>query len=166
MNGQTEIQIDAELKALADQALNERIAQIVDFSKDNPDHKVAKMNAGLGESDERWHCAGALEIAGFAWWTLHVQMDFAYPQVRLFNASGGPSWALTAGIGAIAGSFVVPAEKLTPGTYNFSVSQLSFKVGGIGFDLFDRNHKLLGTCYGVIAGAGGASLSGSGELSW
>lgn len=158
-------EIDANLRAGADRAMEETIKRLQTAAAENPDAPFAVANKGLSVDEERWHCAGALEVGGVVWWTLHMQMDFAPPHVRFFNAQGGPDWAVTVGIGAVAGSFVVPVEKLTPGEYNFKLGQLSFEVGGIGVDFFDLDHRFLGTCYGVIGGAGAASISGQGTMS-
>lgn len=157
--------IDPYLQKLAEEEYQEELALLREYARRHPDSESAKANSHvLGSGEDTWHCAGSIEMAGVAWWALSVQMLFPPPNVRVFSAAGGPSWAASAFVASIVGSFAVPPEELQRGRYRFSLGQATFKVGGLRFALYDMNRKFLGVCAGVAAGAGIASLTGEGNL--
>lgn len=147
---------------------NEReILRIRKHIADHPDDDFSKANQHLLGDGQSWHCFGTIEMTGFIWWAMSVQIVFTdFSHGFVFSASGGPDWAVAAFAGDVAGSFVVDPNTLVKGKYRFSLSGGGLEVGGVTFSMYDTNRKYLGQMYGVVAGGGGLSLSGTGSLTY
>jgi len=156
-----------KLTQQAQVAFRSEVARIRSFADLYPDHDFAKVNQHLLDDCDQvgsYHCVGLIELAGVVYWALSLQLDFAYPDVRIFAAKGGPTWSIAAFVGDVAGSFTVPADEIS-GRYRFNLNYGGFEVGAATVNFYEMDGRFVGSVYGVVGGAGVSVINDKGTFS-
>ena len=157
-----------QLKERALAAHQNKIKHIKAFAEMQPDNPVTAANRHvleLSDDDSSWNAAGLLSMSGFGWWALNLSADLSYPNVIIYNASGGPDWDIALFTSDVAGYFLVDPSTLH-GTYNFQLEAVAGGLGEVSLDLYQTNGTQIASFLGAVAGVSLSKLSGSGTLTY
>jgi hypothetical protein len=153
----------------AKQVLEDRQTRIRDFSKLQPDHPFAIANKQAIEASEQntWNATGLLSVTGVVWWALNLTLDLAYPNVIMFNATGGPDFDFAVFTADVTGSFVVDPSTLS-GEMQFSLQGEAVGTGEVSIDLYINNwNTWVGSFAGIVLGVSLIpSLNGEGTCTY
>lgn len=160
---------EENLERLKQRALvvhKEKLQRIKAFAAANPDHPFSIANrqlVAMKEEDDFWNAAGVLSMTGVGWWALNLSADLAYPNVVIFNATGGPDWTVAVFTSAVAGYFYVDPSKLS-GECNFHLQSVAGVLGEVSLDLFKSDGTQIATFLGAVVGVSLSTLSGTGTI--
>ncbi|MBP7705520.1 MAG: hypothetical protein KA105_09600 [Caulobacter sp.] len=157
-----------QLKARALAAHRDKIKRIKLFAQMQPDHPFTAANRGvleLDDDDSTWNGAGVLTMTGVVWWALNLTVDLAFPNVIMFNATGGPDWDVALFTSDVAGYFLVDPSTLG-GEASFQMQAVGVGVGEVSFDLYTTSGTQLASFAGAVAGVSASKLAGNGTLTY
>ncbi len=154
------------IEDVAKKAMEAEIGLIRMAAEKHPDHEAVKANQHvLKAGPKTWSCGGTMQLGGFVWWGLNVDIIFTdFKRGFMFTAKGGPDWAVTGVACAVTGSFVVDPKTLSSQKCRFTLKQGSVGEGYITLTLYKTDGTFLGSMSGLAEGLGFASLSGEGKL--
>lgn len=160
-----------KLEQLNERALlahRNKIKRIKAFAEMQPDNPVTAANRHvleLSDDDSSWNAAGVLTMSGFGWWALNLSVDLSFPNVVVYNASGGPDWDIALFTSDVAGYFLVDPSTLH-GTYDFQMEAVGVGLGEVSFDLYQTSGAQIASFLGAVVGVSVSKLSGSGTLTY
>ncbi|WP_147125935.1 hypothetical protein [Shimia ponticola] len=157
-----------QLQARALEHSKQRIQQIKDFAKLQPDHPYAKANQHVLELDTQtsWDSAGVLSMSGLGWWALNLSADVSPPHYLIYNATGGPDWDIALFTSSVAGYFLVEPSSLH-GDLDFTLQSVAGVAGEVSFDLYyPNNGGHVASFLGVVLGFSVSKITGSGSISY
>lgn len=156
-----------DLNEQAKQRLEDRIKRFKDFAKLQPDHPFTLANQHMLElsAETSWNATGMLSMTGVVWWALNLTADLAFPNVVMYNATGGPDFDFAVFTAPVTGYFMVDPSTLG-GEYQFSMEAVAGGAGEVSFDLYTMNWSQIASFLGVPVGVAVAKLSGQGTLTY
>ncbi|MEI8382805.1 MAG: hypothetical protein WCJ09_21940 [Planctomycetota bacterium] len=157
-----------ELKERGLKMLDDKQKRLRDFIRLQPNHPFSIANRGLLDlsSQNTWNATGVLSMTGVLWWALNFTADLAYPNVIMFNATGGPDADLALFTSAVTGTFYVDPSTLN-GSYNFKLQAVTGGVGEVSIDFYDTSwNQMIGSFVGAAGGLSLSVVSGTGTMKY